>query len=62
MDEFNTIDLEEEQDPPCFTEARQKQKQQQLNEIEGMHIKFSFQLPTQGLSLDVKNELSFSSI
>ncbi|XP_028409719.1 transcription factor IIIB 90 kDa subunit-like [Dendronephthya gigantea] len=37
VDEFNTIDLEEEQDPPCFTEARQKQKQQQLNEIEGIN-------------------------
>lgn len=36
VDEFNTIDLEEEQDPPCFTEARQKQKQQQLDEIEGV--------------------------
>ncbi|CAB4004381.1 transcription factor IIIB 90 kDa subunit-like, partial [Paramuricea clavata] len=36
VDEFNTIDLEEEQDPPCFTEARQKQKQQQIDEIEGM--------------------------
>jgi transcription factor IIIB subunit 2 len=38
VDEFNTIDLEEEQDPPCFTEARQKQKQQQIDDIEGNHL------------------------
>ena len=36
IDEFNNIDLEEEQDPPCFTEARQKQKQQQIDEVQGL--------------------------
>ena len=35
IDEFNNIDLEEEQDPPCFTEGRLKQKQQQIDEMEG---------------------------
>lgn len=28
IDEFQKIDLEEEQDPPCFTHARKKAKQQ----------------------------------
>lgn len=38
IDEFYNIDLEEEQDPPCFTEARQKQKQLQLDGIEGNYL------------------------
>lgn len=32
LDEFMNIDLEEEQDPPCFKEAKRKQKLQQLEE------------------------------
>ena len=36
IDAFNTIDLEEEQDPPCFTKGRQRQKQQQMDEINGL--------------------------
>lgn len=36
IDEFQTIDLEEEQDPPCFTQARRRAKQQleELNKPE----------------------------
>ena len=36
IDEFQTIDLEEEQDPPCFTQARKRAKQQleELNKPE----------------------------
>ena len=36
IDEFQKIDLEEEQDPPCFTQARRKVKQQaeELNKPE----------------------------
>lgn len=32
IEEFNTIDLEEEMDPPCFTEGRTKEKQKVLEE------------------------------
>ena len=36
IDEFQKIDLEEEQDPPCFTQARKRAKQQseELNKPE----------------------------
>ena len=37
VDQFNTIDLEEEQDPPSFTIGRQRLKQQQLGEVNGIY-------------------------
>lgn len=37
IDEFNNIDLEEEQDPPSFTLGRQRLKQQQLDEFNAIN-------------------------
>jgi len=36
VDEFQNIDLEEEMDPPCFTEGKRKAKLQQVVIVVGL--------------------------
>ena len=57
VDEFNNIDLEEEQDPPSFTLGRQRLKQQQLNEFNNDINKPALAKELEGLRREIEKVL-----
>lgn len=63
IDEFQKIDLEEEQDPPCFTHARKKAKQQseELNNPEVTNELENFQKEINNI-LGISNETSNNTV